>query len=192
MRNLLVILLLFLVACATNVQPQPQVNIYAKQVGLQDIDTTSAWAYHTVVYFPNGDSTKFSQIHTVTDTSTIGGKTAYKVEVSTPFGSYDYKMRTDSTGVTIEKGGVINHYQYPAQDTFTINASCGLLSVICSNDTSINIGDKSFQDVTAYHIWEQPCSSTNTYSFYKYGIGLVATISQSGNEVTYQYLVQVQ
>lgn len=189
MKNL-VYLLLFLLACGPTTQPQPTGNVFAKQIGLQDIDSTSWWTYQTVVYFSGGDSTTYMQTHTVVDTATINGKNAYKIKVDSPFGSYNYKMRTDSSGTTVEYAGSISHYLYPSIDTFSLN-SCGALSVIIDFDSTVTVGN-SYANTTVYHTWQQPCSNADTYMFYQYGIGLVATTSVTQSQVMKQYLVSYQ
>lgn len=182
MKNLIFILSLFFFSCGENTVP------HAKQIGLQDIDITSIWVYQTTVYFDSGDSTKFTQTHTVIDDAVINNLPGYLVQVETPFGDYDYIARTDSSGTYIERNGVLYHYKYPSLDTFSITSGCGTSTVIANTDTSFY----SYDNLIMYHTWQQPCNTSDTYAYYKYGIGLVGYYSASQNQITKQILLSYQ
>lgn len=188
MKHLIHLLLLFCAlfcACNYTQELQPDPNIYARQMGIQSVDTTSYWQYQNIQYFSAGDSSKYKELHTVIDTATILGQFAYKINVSTPFGSYTYKLQTDSTSVTIDQFDIISRYTYPS-DTFIVN-TCILAK---ASDTTVTFGGVTYPNVIAFHVWNQSCYNAEAYYFYEFGTGLVASYAYDtlGN-VNIRYLL---
>ncbi len=199
MKNLFLFLFaaLLIVSCRERViiPPHSSINYYARQNGLTSMDTTSFWAYQSVTYFSQDDSTRYMETHTVVDTSIINGLPAYDISVTTSFTSSTYSMRSDSTGLYTECQGYVNYLKYPTLvgDTFAIinKNGCLIYATTVSTDTTINYNGYEYANCIAYHTWFQNgcVTMSDTYSFYQYNLGLVAQHVNGQNSITRKYLI---